>query len=99
MTEKLTEYDVAADLVNEEAMAIFLAAAFETNDAGYVAHAFDVAVRAQKIHHGPSGIKVIEGPLVKQLRAEGVDLTLKTALAVASRLGIKLTVKPRDVGG
>ena len=46
MTEKLTRYDPAADLNADEAIAIFLAEAFQTNDAGYVARALGVVARA-----------------------------------------------------
>lgn len=34
MTEKLTGHDPAEDLSSDEAMAIFMAEAFQTNDAG-----------------------------------------------------------------
>ncbi len=39
MAEKLTTYDPAVDLASDEAIAIFMAEAFQTNDVGYVAHA------------------------------------------------------------
>jgi DNA-binding phage protein len=38
MTEKLTTYDPAEDLTSDEAMATFMAAAFETNDASRVSN-------------------------------------------------------------
>lgn len=47
MTEKLTTYDPAEDLASHEAMATFMAKAFETNDAGYIAHALGVVARAK----------------------------------------------------
>ena len=47
MTEKLTSYDPAADLNSDEAIAIFMAEAFQTNDVGYVAHALGVVARAK----------------------------------------------------
>ena len=47
MTEKLTNYDPAADLNSDEAIAIFMAEAFQTNDAGYIAHALGVVARAK----------------------------------------------------
>ncbi len=46
MTEKLTNYDPAEDLTSEEAMAIFMTEALETNDAGYIVHALGVVARA-----------------------------------------------------
>ena len=48
MTKKLTNYDPAADLNSDEAIAIFMAEAFQTNDAGYVAHALGVVARAEE---------------------------------------------------
>ena len=36
MAEKLTTYDPAEDLTSDEAIAIFMAEAFQTNDVGYI---------------------------------------------------------------
>lgn len=47
MTEKLTLYDPAEDLVSDTAIATFMAEAFETEDAGYIAHALGVVARAK----------------------------------------------------
>jgi probable addiction module antidote protein len=47
MTEKLTTYDPAEDLTTEEGIADFMAAAFETNDAAYIAHALSIVARAK----------------------------------------------------
>ena len=47
MVRKLTTYDPAEDLTSDQAIAIFMAAAFQTNDAGYVAHAMGVVARAK----------------------------------------------------
>ncbi len=46
MVEKLTTYDPAEDLGSEEAMAVFMAEAFQTNDAAYIAHALGVVAQA-----------------------------------------------------
>lgn len=55
MTEKLTTYDPAEDLTSDEAIAIFMAEAYQTNDAAYIAHALDVVARAKagrwQAHH------------------------------------------------
>jgi probable addiction module antidote protein len=48
-TKKLTTYDLAEDLASDEATAIFMAKAFETNDANYIAHALGVVARAKGI--------------------------------------------------
>uniref|UniRef100_UPI0039F68A1B hypothetical protein n=1 Tax=Sulfuriferula sp. GW6 TaxID=3345112 RepID=UPI0039F68A1B len=45
--EKLTTYDPAEDLTSDEAIAIFMAEAFQTNDAAYIAHALSVVARAK----------------------------------------------------
>ena len=45
MSEKLTPYDPAEDLSSDQAVADFMAGAFETNDPGFVAHALGVVAR------------------------------------------------------
>ena len=45
MSEKLTPYDPAEDLNSDQAVADFMAGAFETNDPGFVAHALGVVAR------------------------------------------------------
>lgn len=47
MAETLTTYDPAEDLTSDEAIASFMAEAFQTNDAGYIAHALGVVARAK----------------------------------------------------
>ena len=47
MTEKLTHYDPAAALVNEEEIAAFLADALETGDAAFIAKAMEIIARAK----------------------------------------------------
>lgn len=44
---KLTPYDPAAALVNDEAIALFMADALETGDAAYIARALGVIARAK----------------------------------------------------
>ena len=47
MTEKLTTYDPAAALVDDEEIAFFMADAFETGDAAYIAKAVGIVARAK----------------------------------------------------
>lgn len=47
MTEQLTSYDPAVALVDDEEMALFMADAFETGDATYIAKALGVVARAK----------------------------------------------------
>jgi probable addiction module antidote protein len=47
MSEKLTNYDPAEDLLSDEAIAVFMEEAFKTEDADYIAHALGVVARAK----------------------------------------------------
>lgn len=47
MTEKRTTYDPAAALVDDEEIAFFMADAFETGDAAYIAKALDTHMTAK----------------------------------------------------
>ena len=47
MAVKLTTYDPAEDLTSDAAIATFMADAFATEDAGYIAHALGVVARAK----------------------------------------------------
>jgi probable addiction module antidote protein len=49
MNEKLTTYDPAVALVNDEEIAFFVADALETGDASYVAKSLNVVTRAKGI--------------------------------------------------
>lgn len=93
MTEKLTTFDPAELLTSDEAVAAFMADAFESGDAGYVAHALGVVARAR----GMAGIAKDTGLSREQLYrsfSERGNPTLKTTLAVMKALGIDLTAKP-----
>lgn len=92
MAEKLTNYDPAADLNSDDAIVIFMAEAFETNDAGYVAHALGVVARAK----GMAKIAVQTGLSREQLYrsfSENGNPKLKATLTVTKALGIDLTAK------
>ena len=49
MTEKLTNYDPAKALVDDEEIAFFIADALETNDSAYIANAMGIVARAKGI--------------------------------------------------
>ena len=92
MAEKLTTYDPAEDLTSDEAITTFMAEAFETGDAGYIAHALGVVARAK----GMSEIARETGLSREQLYrsfSESGNPTLKTTIAVMKALGIGLTAK------
>lgn len=92
MREKLTTYDPAEDVVSDEAIATFMAEAFQTNEAGYIAHALGVVARAK----GMGQIAVQTGLSREQLYrsfSKHGNPTLKTTLAVMDALGLELTAK------
>ncbi len=92
MGEKLTTFDPAELLTSDEAVAAFMADAFEAGDAGYIAHALGVVARAR----GMSEIAKETGLSREQLYRSFSDRgnpTLKTTLAVMRALGIELTAK------
>ena len=92
MTEKLTGYDPAEDLSSDGAMAIFMSEAFQTNDAGYVAHALGVVARAKGIAQIAGQTGLSREQLYRSFSAN-CKPTLNTTLAVMQALGIELTAK------
>ena len=97
MTEKLTSYDPVADLSTDEAIALFMAEAFQTNDAGYVAHALGVVARAKGMAQIAGQTGLSREQLYRSFSENG-NPTLKTTLAVMKALGIELTARVPAVG-
>lgn len=92
MTEKLTTYDPAEDLVSDEAMATFMAEAFATSDAAYIAHALGLVARARGMAQIAGQTGLSREQLYRSFSENG-NPTLKTTLAVMKALGIELTAK------
>jgi probable addiction module antidote protein len=92
MTDKLTRYDPAEDLASEQAVAMFMAEAFETDDAAYIAHALGVVARAKGMTQIAEQTGLSREQLYRSFSEEG-NPTLKTTLAVMKALGIQLTAK------
>ena len=92
MTEKLTAYDPAEDLATGDAVALFMAQAFETNDAGYIAHALGVVARANGMAQIAAQTGLSRDQLYRSFSENG-NPTLKTTLAVMKALGIELTAR------
>lgn len=93
MTEKLTTFDPAELLTSDQAVAAFMADAFESGNTGYIAHALGVVARAR----GMAAIAKETGLSREQLYrsfSERGNPTLKTTMAVMKALGIDLTAKP-----
>ena len=90
LAAKLTTYDPAEDLTSDGAIATFMAEAFASEDAGYIAHALGVVARAK----GTAQIARETGLSREQLyRSFSGNPTLKTTIAAMKALGIELTAK------
>jgi len=92
MTEKLTTYDPAEDLTSDDAIATFMAEAFESNDASYIAHSLGVVARAKGMTRIAGETGLSREQLYRSFSERG-NPTLKTTLAVMKALGIDLTAK------
>ncbi|CDZ35148.1 putative addiction module antidote protein [Neorhizobium galegae] len=92
MAEKLTAYDPAEDLGSDQAIAAFMAEAFETADAAYIAHALGVVARAKGMMQIAKDTGLSREQLYRSFSASG-NPTLKTTIAVMKSLGIELTAK------
>ena len=90
--EKLTPYDPAEDLASDDAIAIFMAEAFQTNDVGYISHALGVVARAKGMAQIASQTGLSREQLYRSFSEKG-NPTLKTTLAVMKALGVELTTK------
>lgn len=89
MTHKLTTFDAAEYLDNEEAIAACISDAFKTGDVKYISHALGVVAKAK----GMTAIAKQTGLSREQLYrsfSEDGNPTLKTTLSVMKALGIDL---------
>ena len=93
MTEKLTTYDPAVALVDDEEIAFFMADAFETGDSAYIAKALGVVARAKGMAEIAKKTGLSREQLYRSFSERG-NPTLKTTLAVMRALGIDITTKP-----
>jgi probable addiction module antidote protein len=92
MAERLTNYDPAEDLRSDEAIAMFMAEAFQTNDVGYISHALGVVARAKGMAQIAEQTGLSREQLYRSFSEKG-NPTLKTILTVMNALGIQLTAK------
>lgn len=92
MTKQLTTYDPAAALVDQEEIAFFMADAFETGDAAYIAKALGVVARAKGMTEISQKTGLSREQLYRSFSERG-NPTLKTTLAVMQALGVDITAK------
>jgi len=95
MAEKLTNYDPAAALVDDEEIAAFLADALETGDAAFIAKSLGVVARAKGMAEIANQTGLSREQLYRSFSVNG-NPTLKTTLAVMKALGVDLTAKVRS---
>jgi probable addiction module antidote protein len=94
MAEKLTLFDPAEGLTSDEAVAAFMAEAFTSEDAGYIAHALGVVARAKGMTQIAKDTGLSREQLYRSFSDNG-NPTLKTTIAVMKALGIELTARDR----
>ena len=92
MTTETTPFDAARYLGTPEAEAVFLRDALETGDAGYIAHALGVIVRARGMSQVARDAGLTREALYKALTKSG-NPTLSTLLKVTKALNIRLDAK------
>ena len=90
MTEKIYDYDPAESLNSAEAVETFIADAFSTGDAGYIARAIGVVARARGMGTLAEQTGLSREQLYRSFSEKG-NPTLKTTLAVMQALGLSLT--------
>lgn len=93
MTDKLTTYDPANALVDDEEIAFFMADAFETGDTAYIAKALGVVARAKGMAEIAKKTGLSREQLYRSFSKRG-NPTLKKTLAVMRALGVDITAKP-----
>ncbi|KQT85118.1 addiction module antidote protein [Aurantimonas sp. Leaf443] len=97
MAEPLTTFDPAEGLTSNEAIAAYMAEAFASQDAGYIAHALGTVARAKGMAQLASETGLSREQLYRSFSRSG-NPTLKTTIAVMTALGIDLTAKAHGGG-
>ena len=90
MSKTLTKFDAAATLRDSEAIAEYMAAAFETQDPSYVSHALGVVARAKGMSEIARASGLSREHLYRSFSEDG-NPTLKSILAVMEALGVQLS--------
>jgi probable addiction module antidote protein len=92
MALKTKPFDAAEILDNEDAIDEFLTAAFETNDALFIAKALGVIARARNMSALAKEVGMSRAALYKALSGEG-NPEFATIVKVVNALGLKLSAK------
>lgn len=92
MKKQLYDYDPAGALDNPEAIALFMADAFETGDSTYIAKALGVVARVKGMTEMARETGLSREQLYRSLSENG-NPTLKTTLALMRAIGIDVTAR------
>jgi probable addiction module antidote protein len=92
MAIKLYDYDLADGLKSNEAIEVFLADAFETGDASYIAKALGLVARAKGMTKIARETGLAREQLYRSLSENG-NPTLETTIAVMKAIGFEMTGK------
>lgn len=92
MKETLTRFDASEYLTTDEGIAMFMADAFETGDAAYIAHAVGVVARAKGMTELARQTGLSREQLYRSFSEEG-NPTLRTMLVVMKALGVEMTAR------
>jgi probable addiction module antidote protein len=92
---KTKPFDAAEYLDDPKSQAELLSDAFNSGDAGYIAHALGVVARARGMSNIARQAGVTREALYKALSQEG-DPRLSTLLGVTKALGVKLKATPAE---
>ena len=95
MSKKLTLYDPATSLVDDDEIAFFMSDALATGDAGYIAKSLGVVARAKGMAEIASKTGLSREQLYRSFSENG-NPTLKSTLAVMKALGIELAAKAHE---
>ena len=93
MAKQARKFDAAAVLDSDEAIAEYMAAAFETEDVAFIADAVGVVARARGMSDIARESGLSREQLYRSFSVSG-NPTLKSMLAVMKALGVKVTAEP-----
>ncbi len=88
-----SRYLIRDSLKSDEAIAHFIAGAFETGDPGFIAHALGIVARTKGMTQIANKTGLSREQLYRSFSPNG-NPTLRTTLAVARALGIELSARP-----
>lgn len=91
MRTELKPYDLAEGIRDSEDLALFLTLAFETADAGYIAHALGIAARSEGMTDIARRTGLSREALYRSLTENG-NPTLRSVLAILDAMGLSLAV-------